>query len=115
MAIMGITLAIFLLAVAARLFVTIIDERTSDELYDLAKNIQREIFLATEAGNGYHRIINVPMSLKAKSYSISTSNQTLQLSSEGSIVAMKIPSLNGSLLLGRNIISNDFGVLKIEQ
>ncbi len=115
MVIAGVALAVFLLAVVARLFVTVLDEKSSDELYDVAQSIQREVFLAAEAGNGYHRIINIPMSLRARSYSISSDNQTLQLTSGSSVVVMNIPPLNGSLVLGRNVISNDMGVLKVVQ
>ena len=113
LAISAIAITLVLLAVSARFFSSVISSKNSDELYDLGQSVSRELFLAVEAGNGYHRVLSLPLTLRARPYSISCSNSTLSLSSAGSSVSFVVPSFSGCFVKGRNIIVNDNGVISV--
>ncbi len=107
----GITISLVLLALSMRFFSSLIDDNNSEELYDLGQSLSRELFLSVEAGNGYHRVLVLPLTLNMRDYSVSLSNSTLSLSSGSSRFSFVVPPVIGSLVKGRNVIINDHGVI----
>ena len=88
------------------------------EMDDLGKSLQQEFLLASEMEDGYTRKLNLPMTAAGKSYSavIGQTNNTygyLLLNYQGAELFYMIPKVNGTLILGNNILTKNNDTLRI--
>ncbi len=83
-------------------------------LKDVGLMVQGEILLAANVENGYSRRFSVPDKIDVFNYSISLYNSTyLVLESKSHLFAVRVPSVNGSIVKGANLIEKDEGIIKI--
>lgn len=113
MMITAVIFTIVLLATTVHITKQKIQEKHSNELYDLGKSLQSEIIIAAEAHTGYHRRIYVPQTLKAGTYQITNTNYALTLTQSQASFTFDIPNATGTLSHGENIIQNQNGYVII--
>lgn len=83
-------------------------------LKDLGLKIQGEILLAANVEDGYSRKFNIPAKLENFDYDIIISNYTLlAVESKNHLFAVRIPSVNGTIIKGNNLITKNNGNIKI--
>lgn len=96
------------------------DERTYFELRDFGAGIQRELILATELEDGYHRRINLPVTVNGRDYSVitngSATNETgfFVIEYKGRELYYAIPSVEGEFRKGDNVIVKKNDTIRIE-
>jgi len=85
---------------------------------DLGSSLQQEFLLAAELEDGYTRKIDLPLTLNGLTYTVTIVNGThshyyMLLSYTGGEVDYLIPPVNGTLILGENVLVKDNGTLRI--
>lgn len=91
-------------------------ERFYYDLQDFGKAIQRELILATELEDGYHRNIKLPYTApNGKPYTIYTNNTPSGKMylfiefEEAKTIEFEIPTINGTIRKGTNTIYRERG------
>lgn len=112
--IMAVSITVLFLVLTYAYSQQAIDDKRISEIDDFAKSIQQEIILAAQAESGYHRIINLPMSIDSGSYSITNDEQSFTItSSQGESIIRDTPQIQGTLQKGDNIFTQYNGTVII--
>ncbi|MBI3051492.1 hypothetical protein HYY74_03465 [Candidatus Woesearchaeota archaeon] len=82
---------------------------------DLAANIRSELFIASEAEEGYTRELKLPHNLSGEDYSITTIGSTIIFTSDDVEYPVKAPLTQGSLAKGRNTLRKSGGLIYVSQ
>lgn len=83
-------------------------------LKDVGLKLQSEIFLASNVEDGYYRAFSIPEKLDNLDYNISISNSTFIVAeSKNQLFIVRIPTVNGTINKGNNIIQKNDGKIKI--
>jgi uncharacterized protein (UPF0333 family) len=85
----------------------IIIETNQKQLNEIALSIQNEIITASNMNNGYKRIFIIPSQLSSNTYNISNNYYMFWIESNNFFISKRIPSINGSLKKGTNIIKKE--------
>lgn len=105
-----IGIVIFISIILLKVVLNYYDEKKNDENIDVAKEIilsvENEITLASKVNPGYKRSFEIPTSLNNVNYSITISNNELNLEYNNIIFLSQIPNVTGNILKGVNIIRN---------
>lgn len=110
---MGIFVVLILIGIGGRLTLQELSTQGSQEAQGLANMLQEELIIAAQVQPGYHRIIEIPATLRRGEYAISNTEDAITIQKEGVTITLKTPPLNGTLVKGRNVISNDQETLSI--
>jgi hypothetical protein len=87
------------------------EEREMVLLNDMARVIQKEIYLASEVETGYERYFEVPLDLEGNEYFVENSEKNLILRTGTYDIAITIPNARGSIIKGINRIRNINGLI----
>lgn len=117
--IFGLAILITALVVINSLTTDKIDEKSFKELEDLGLSIQKDLILITELEDGFRIEMNIPVKVNGRTYTIFNNNTSenvgyFTLTYQTTELFYAIPALNGTLKPGKNIITKNEGVIKIE-
>src|SRR3989344_6768059 len=112
MVLVGVLIFVFtlILGIIAGEAYNINKEKTDQLGNDIAAKAQKEISLAARVSDGYSRVFILPGKIGNKDYSISTSEGRVVVSIEGYDFWRTIPSVQGNIKKGNNIINKTNGV-----
>jgi len=82
---------------------------------DLVIKVQKELLLAARSEDGYTREFDIPDKLGKYNYTISLSSGEVTVILDGVHYVRKIPSINGNIIKGTNIIFKRENVVNINQ
>lgn len=111
--ILGVFFVIVLIGVAIKLSSNALEDQSQQEASDLAITLQEELILASEMLPGYHRAIDIPLTLRRGGYTLTNDNHSFTIAKDGITLSLSTPPLNGTLIKGRNIIKNRNGTVVI--
>jgi len=121
---MYIGMAFFIVIAMLAVIFIVSEENTRSKNYsdidDLGKALQQEFLLASQLENGYTRMINLPVTLNGKIYSVSIghpASQSYYIMLEYDTIETYyiIPPVNGSIVLGDNVLRKYNGTLYLTQ
>lgn len=99
-------------------FLIVMNETKSDKEYEQLRQygfqIQEELILASEVQEGYSREITIPEKVGQSDFNISNTDRRLILTYEDLTIPYPIPSTNGTLVKGTNMIRKVGGLVVIE-
>ena len=88
-------------------------QREGEIIRSFALKIQRELLLASYVEDGYVRILELPDKIENINYTLISTNSTITVKSSYALHVVTIPSLNGTLMKGSNVINKTGGVLRL--
>lgn len=117
--ILGLAILMTGLVVINSLTTSKIDEKSFVELEDLGLSIQRDFIMITELEDGFRREMNIPVKVNGRTYTIYNNNTSenvgyFKLTYQETELFYTIPAINGTLKLGKNIITKYEGVISVE-
>jgi len=92
---------------------TKIRERQNIMFKEVVLSVQDEINLALKSSEGYERSFKIPQDIAGKDYEINLIEETVYIQSDDDKISMAvpIPSVNGDVVKGDNIIRKQGGVI----
>lgn len=88
-------------------------DRATEELASVGRNIQREVIIASEVKAGYTRIFNIPPTILQYDINISNSEYEFVLSTNSKSLYWQIPFVTGNFTTGKNTLKNNGSVVII--
>ena len=90
------------------------DENEYNYLVDLSKSVQSELYLASSVGDGYLRTLQLPDLLDNRyEYSINVFNNSLVTSTSRYQEVLTIPTIQGNITKGDNVINKTDGEIYV--
>lgn len=89
------------------------DEKEFILVRDLAFKVQNEINLAANVGDGYKRDFEIPQKLEYVDYNATIINNILIVESKNHEYVLLIPTVDGNITKGDNIICKNNGAIKL--
>lgn len=90
------------------------DKKEYNMLRDVTKMVQNEILIAVKVEDGYYREFELPPKLDLINYTINITGLMILASTKNHHQALLIPSVNGTIKKGTNIITKENGIIKIQ-
>lgn len=89
------------------------EERELAALKDLALAVRTELYTATTVSDGYYRVFTLPETIDSREYNITIVGNAIDFSGEYSSYSIEVPSFNGTLIKGNNVLRRNNGVLTL--
>jgi len=111
----GITLVIFTIFIGIFLARSSIASADREAIIasDYARMLQKEIILASQVSDGYSRSFYVDKKVDGIEMNISNTANRLYVITRNHDIILKIPEVEGSIVLGKNTITKDNGIIKL--
>jgi uncharacterized protein (UPF0333 family) len=90
------------------------DQKEYALLADVARMAQNEILTASRVEDGYYRTFELPETLDGVNYTIGIVSMMIQASTENHEYILAIPTVNGTVKKGDNVITKENGIIKIQ-
>jgi hypothetical protein len=107
----AIVTGIVYLAIGNELIFRGSEEQRVIALNDIGYSVQDELITASYVEDGYTRIFSLPQRAGRFIYTVSSDNTSLELTSGQATITYSLPSHQGDIVIGENVIKKDNGLV----